>query len=356
MNEEAHGKLLTEIDKSSPPAEVELFELDLRNLDGESILYFHNGTNGMTVPVSFGGIVYDPLPIVIRGIEWNGGDEPSRPSLTIANPGGFMSALVINLQDLVGGTLIRRRTLTIFLDGQPEAADIQFPIDLFRVERKVSEDDMFVEFELGTPLDLDGVEYPLRSVNANYCGATYRGRGCEFAENFVVTDKQGKALAGADRMTGYWSANTTYNTNDSVTFSDGTYYGVYSRISSGAITGAANGPLNTGHWQRVQRFRGKYVPANTYAIGDVVFIERSVRNDYGDIVAGANMVRTYCIAHTIGLDGTMPSPPNASAWHSDVCGKFLNHCRLRFDPRSKGNTLKFNGFPGTMNLRVSSLQ
>ena len=48
-----------------------------------------------------------------------------------------------------------------YLDGQPEAdPDEHFPIEIWYVEQKLSENNEYVEFELSSALDFSGKQLP----------------------------------------------------------------------------------------------------------------------------------------------------------------------------------------------------
>lgn len=341
---------LTKLAQTS--AIVELFELDLSPLsvngETEPSIFFHAGTNELSQPIVFLGRIYNPLPVRVKGFEFNSQGRPPRPSLAISNVGGWMSALLGTTEDLVGARVIRRRTYAKYLDGMPDAADIQFPIDTYVVNQKVSEDRRMVELELVSSLDLDGVYLPRRQVTAGYCSWRYRGQGCLFSGTYHVSDRLGTRTAGADFFRGPWSAETTYTKvgadADSVQLSVDGYLGLYvCQVAS--VTGADHSPaLDSVSWSLAQRFRGQYKSTITdYATNDVVWVE--VTPPHGE------PYKVFSIA--LG-NGTIPSganPLSSAFWEPDVCTKQLvNGCRPRFDPTQAGKALPFGGFPGTSKL------
>lgn len=348
--------LMREVQKLTPSPIVELYELDLTNVGDDSILYFHNGTNGLTnqlAEVSFKGIRYNAMPISVTGFEMSGTGEPPRPVLTIMNIGGFLSSLALKTNDLVGAKFTRRRTFAKYLDGMPDAAPIEFPEDIFVVEQKTQENRQIVKFELGTGFDLDGVYYPTRQITSGYCSHPhYRGPGCRFAENMVVTDSANRLVqgAGSDYKTpcfkGTFLPTTQYAIGDSVGYTDEGVYGVYVAT---VIPPIGTLPVNLSYWKRVQRFRGQYSSAvvsnvdgidyTDYITGDVTYIIR-------------NNVRVYGMVKP-EIGGFVPCAfplPNSQYWVADVCSKVITACGYRFDPKVVNNPLPFGGFPGTLNL------
>lgn len=49
------------------------------------------------------------------------------------------------------------------------------------IAQKTTENQAIIEFELGSPIDLEGVTIPRRQIVANVCGWRYRGDGCGYA-------------------------------------------------------------------------------------------------------------------------------------------------------------------------------
>lgn len=336
MNQYLADALQREVTRLNPSPVVELFEFDSTPCgDGGEVLHFHNGTQGYSTAISFRGVVYQPLPIQVKGFELSGTGTPPRPTLSIMNAGGFVSSLVLKLSDLIGAVLTRRRTFARFLDGEPDAADVQYPPDIFFVVQKTREDRLLVEFELGSGLDLDGVQFPGRTITSSYCQHVYRGQGCRFLGQYVVASKTGP-LPGLTRYRGTWLATNRYSPDDVVWFDPGVG-GLYQCIAGAVITGDENSPMHTDLWVRLQRYLGEYNPASSYVKDDVVF--RSVPQ-YG---------RNYYIA-TRPVPATV-SPPNEVFWTLDFCGKSISNCRWRFDPLKINRLpLPFGGFPGTLTI------
>jgi lambda family phage minor tail protein L len=170
---------------------------ELRDLNG-FVLYLHPGLNEFGRPVVWNGRdpkkrqEYQPFPITIEGMEYDGQGRFPRPTLTVANlytgAGLNLGALVRALGDLNGCTLTHRRTLGRFLDaenfvsGNPDADPmLEFPKDTYIFERKVEETSEHIKFELASALDLEGQMLPKRTYNANYCPHKYRGPLCNYS-------------------------------------------------------------------------------------------------------------------------------------------------------------------------------
>lgn len=171
-----------------PGKKVELFEFDATMLGVIGKEYFHPGTDLGRQPIVWQGVTYNPWPIEASGFEINGRGQQPAPHLKVANIGGAMSALAIAFDDLVGAKVTRRRTLARYLDGQPEADPTAgFPDDIFWVERKVGENRVYIEWELSSLMDVEGVMLPLQQVLST-CPWIYRGAECTYTGGAVADE------------------------------------------------------------------------------------------------------------------------------------------------------------------------
>lgn len=180
-------KITSEVQKLEPSGIVELFDLDLTGLGGE-MLRFHAGTNGLRTSVVWKGQTYQPFPIHASGFDYSGNGQLPRPKIAVANVTGTVSYLVLTYQDMLGAKLTRRRTLVKYLDavnfpgGSNPTADstAEFPLDIYYVDRKTTENKDVVEFELAASFDIAGVGLPRRQIIQNVCVWRYRGTECGY--------------------------------------------------------------------------------------------------------------------------------------------------------------------------------
>ncbi|BAO62811.1 phage minor tail protein L [Pseudomonas protegens Cab57] len=189
--------ITADIQTLEPGAWVELFELDATTL-GAELYRFHGYPQQSSI--YWQGVEYSPWPIKAEGFEMTGQGAQPMPTLSVGNVGGFITALVLYFEDLVGAKLIRHRTLGKYLDGQPEAdPDEELPPDIWYVERKTAENNETVQFELASALDFAGVQLPRRQIVANVCWwlscGGYRGPYCGYnggpvadENDIIVTD------------------------------------------------------------------------------------------------------------------------------------------------------------------------
>jgi len=195
----------------APSAIIELFELRLNStLHGSSDIYrWHNGVNAaVDGDITWAGNNYTRQPIEASGFEYQAGEGTlPRPTLTVGNAKRMSSGTYVSVAEItallllvnettvgndLGGAEVRRiRTLKKFLDGE-SAADpyAQFPVELWYVDRKASEDQMQVSFELASKFDLPGTTIPKRQVVASVCQWAYRSSECSYTgtDYFDIND------------------------------------------------------------------------------------------------------------------------------------------------------------------------
>jgi lambda family phage minor tail protein L len=202
---------------------IELFELhyDSALHGGSDILRFHAGSNAdVDGNILWSGNSYVRLPIKAEGFEYTNTGTLPRPTLTVANLNGAITALLLGVNattpgnDLTGAKIKRIRTLKRFLDGE-SAADpyATFPVEEWFVDRKATETRDVVSFELASKFDLDNKQLPNRQVVANICQWEYKSSECSYSgsdffdvnDDSVSTtaqDKCGKRLSSCKKRFG----------------------------------------------------------------------------------------------------------------------------------------------------------
>jgi lambda family phage minor tail protein L len=76
--------------------------------------------------VTFGGVIYDPVPCKVEWAAKTGEGTEARVTLVVADVDGTVGQLIDNNTGLLGADLLVKRTWSIFLDGQPGADALQF--------------------------------------------------------------------------------------------------------------------------------------------------------------------------------------------------------------------------------------
>jgi len=184
---------------------IELFELDLNTIGIAEVLNFHNGINELGGDVVFNGVTYTRFPIEAEGFELSGNATQPRPTLKVANIDGLIGAVARSNQDLVKAKFIRRRTFLKYLDavnftgGVNPTADPNAALDdeIWYIDRKASENKIYVEWELTSALDLDGQFIPKRQCIQNVCIWKYRSAECSYAGG-AVADKNDVATSNLE--------------------------------------------------------------------------------------------------------------------------------------------------------------
>ena len=182
---------------------VELFIVDATALGVEDVFYWHNDNVISPGQYHFQGLTYTYRPFQITGFEYKiGQDSPlPRPHAMVSNIGYEISALCLAFKDLIGAKITRKRTYAIFLDGGSNPDPTQeFTPDIYYIDRRVSETQEVVEFELISAIDFENVLLPRRQVLASACRWIYRGPDCGYAGP-PVGDAFGNAInhSGVDK-------------------------------------------------------------------------------------------------------------------------------------------------------------
>jgi len=165
----------------NPGAIIELFTLELiANLHGSATVYrFHNGSNmNANGELVWNSNSYLRFPIQCEGFEFTGTGTLPRPTISVSNIFGTLTAIMQNVNqttignDLNGAKLTRIRTLARYLDavnftgntnpyGTPDPS-AEFPQEIYFLDRKISENRDVVQWEAISALDLVNVKLPKR--------------------------------------------------------------------------------------------------------------------------------------------------------------------------------------------------
>jgi lambda family phage minor tail protein L len=198
--------IVSELQSLAPSAIIELFQLDATSFGGD-IYYFHAGTNGLRQNITWQGQEYVAYPIQMSGFEFSAGGQLPRPQMVVSNVTGAITALVLAYNDLLGAKVTRKRTMAKFLDAvnftggvNPNAdPDAEFNDDIFFIERKTSENNQAVSFELSASFDVQGVKLPRRQIVQNICPWKYRGAECGYTDtNYFDSNDNSVASSSLD--------------------------------------------------------------------------------------------------------------------------------------------------------------
>ena len=174
---------VSELQKINPSSLIELFTVTLdSSLHGATTVYrFHAGSNmNSSGELIWDGNSYQRFPVKAEGFEFTGKGQIPRPKFTVSNALGTITALMALVNqttsgnDLTGAKFTRIRTLARYIDaanftggtnpfGTP-APSSKLPDEIYFIDRKLSENRDFVEFELVSELDLLNLRLPRRQV------------------------------------------------------------------------------------------------------------------------------------------------------------------------------------------------
>jgi len=206
----AISSVYADVSVLAPNAIIELFELRLdSNLHGSSnITRWHNGCNeGLTGGIVWDGNTYNSFAIEADGFEKTSTGSLPRPTLTVANTDGLITALLLDVNavtphnDLTGAEVRRIRTLKRYLDGETTAdPNAQWPVEIWYIDRKDTENREVVSFELASKFDLVGQFIPKRQLIANVCQWAYRSSECSYTgSNYWDADNNPTGSLASDR-------------------------------------------------------------------------------------------------------------------------------------------------------------
>jgi lambda family phage minor tail protein L len=178
---------------------VEMFELDLSTISEEfsDKYYFTNETMPDGSYVQWKGQAYTAFPIDAGGFDISTKGQMPQPEITVANILGTFSSAISAADDLVGAKVTRRRTLFKYLDNGTSPDQTQeFPEDIFYIERKTSETNLTVTWQLASKIDLEGLLLPRRIITQDHCLWRYKGAECGY-DGPPVSDEYDQPLSGA---------------------------------------------------------------------------------------------------------------------------------------------------------------
>ena len=311
---QGQDKIAISLLELQPTAIVELFLLYFNPKDDPDSFFAFHGGSILQKPIKWQGIEYLPLPVETEGFEVNANGRIARPRIKVSNKDYIISDLLRSFNDLQFARLIRKRTFVKFLDsvnfvnGNPwgqQDSTAELSNDTFIMSQKTAENKLFVEFELTSPLDVDGMDINNRKILSTYCPFTYRGEGCYYNGLPLTNDKDetlypnarsiGAFKNGNPSETLEWINNFGYKANDIVMVEN------------------KNAPLN-------------YYQGDIVEQDDPTFLDESL-----------NFLKYYYVAksdHTSSLQNSPTSANRDAFWHKDECVKTINACKKRFNSDS----------------------
>jgi len=305
---------------------IVLFALDARML-GDTVYYFTQGvyTTGVVRWRSLsGGIVdYTPIDIKAEGFEVTGQGTLPRPKLSISNVSKTLLGAANTYDGLLGAHLYRYRTLKKYLVGEPkEDLNAHWPVDIYEVERKTTQNKFMIEWELKALLDNQGRKIPKRQVIRDTCEhryRIYRGSGFVYTK---ATCPYADEYSPEKNITGILLANPCRVSVSSHGYKTGNM--IYLSETIGGTT-------------QLRGWFGKI----TYNTEHTFFLDGVDATGFTPWTSGGTAMLNPPFFDDLGRVTTDPS--------KDKCGKRLSDCKLRFP----GNLpLPTRAFPGVAKVRM----
>ena len=330
-------KLNAEIMSLNPGAIITFFVIDVSSIAEDMgvtdldldppVFRFHNSISLFSSSLQWKNEVYVAAPIKAEGFDLNAKGTSATPtlSLSVSDQGvpllAQLKQTLRKLGDLVGAKVTRKRTLVKYLDeanfylepvgraeidygfavseGQDWSA--QFPDDIYYIQRKSNENKYTIEYELGSVLEIDGIQLPVRLVSCQRCMWQYRGAGClyEYKGNYA-------------------------NNPDIFEYCGENCFPDQAPPVANSVDSLITGLIGTETFTNKNLFSSN----NFYSIGDATYISKNGINYY-------YVAKAECSGIT---------PPNTNYWIEDQCSKTLQGCRLRW-LTSVNTYLPFGGFP-----------
>ena len=336
-----------ELLKANPSGIIDFFEIDLEDIlfdslmlaekvgttglnDSDRVFRFHNCLNFTTKSIIYQGKEYLAAPIYMSDVEYTTKGSIPRPKLKVATSIKSAGALslfknaVLDLGDITSAKLTRTRTFVKFIDAaNTPSLTQQIPnfepnpnallrLDIFYFFRKSAEDEISLEFELASKMDVDSIQLPKRTILQDKCVWKYRGEGCCYEA--VLTKK----THGVNRSSPPPAAKNS------------------SLIGQGAPPVADNNDILFVKQKDALNYTlpegtnlsalGKWQKTLNPKLGQYVFIEK-------------NGIKYYFVCILDNPDNI--APPNILYWKPDQCSKTIIGCSLRFEATIG---LPFGGF------------
>lgn len=192
-------KFQLELAKLEQTALLDLFEVDMRQLTGKDgnrgeLFRFYAGTNELTQPIIWQGNRYTPFGVKAEGFEMSGQGASNRPTFTVVNFDGFVTALSNNFEQCLGAIVRRRQVYAQFLDaanfkeGNRNADPQQERVSYYLIEQLTTLTQDIATFTLALPTETDNALINKRTILVT-CPWVYRSTECGYTGNPVADEK-----------------------------------------------------------------------------------------------------------------------------------------------------------------------
>jgi lambda family phage minor tail protein L len=222
-----YSDINSEIGKIEPSTQVNLYEIDLKNVypltssinfSGQPLkngmLRIYNDVNLFNISNDENGRIlwkneyFYPFPIHSEGFDLTTLGARPTPKVFIANTSPdqsynsfykYIRMQIQSLGDIAGSKFTRIKTFLKYLhqnnfsgNVNPYSTDssiieVELPKDIYYIDRKTSENSVMLEYSLVSALDIENLTLPNRTIFSKRCPFSYRGEGCLYEYNKRTT-------------------------------------------------------------------------------------------------------------------------------------------------------------------------
>ena len=356
-------ELINNLQKQDPNSGglIELFEVEL---DDGSYAYFCADVNSNFQSVQFRDRTnpstirtYVALPMEFTGFEVSTEGTMNRPRITFANVlSSFEDTIGISNEELIGKKIFRRRTLEKYLYGNSgdSSPPLEYGIQSYVIDRKETETNLAIIFELASPFDLGTIKIPRRQIIPNACNWIYQGAGKDLVENLkkggcswrtdslihdndgtsrrIMFDKNDYPIITDVVATSVGVAVTTPAVQDSLYYAPKT-------LTRRNLDGSTTSVSNNIYWQALANNTdaSQETPSESNSIYRRVLIHTIWNNsttyysyEEGSIYNDAVLSDGHIWRCKVTTTGVL-APTFGPLWERiDLCGKRLSSCAKRF--------------------------
>jgi lambda family phage minor tail protein L len=339
---------------------LELYEIKMD--DTEGYFRFH-GSKNFDRDIVFQGKTYLFIPCELGDVEYKTESKNSRPKFTVANINNYFSNLIKDRNNLLMKKLYRKKIMAKDLDNknfEKIAADYQNPlgnsnfkdylsVDFFIIRKKNYENSEKIEFELASPLDIEGQTVPKDKVQNYICPRRYRGCGC----NYGSTEDRGPIVP---QYLNSLQVGTVFSSSFFTAAVGNLGIPMADKDNKTFLKGVSSPFLKNNSSYNLEElvFQGNYLPTQEYTAGDFVIVDPFLNFDFDKATQELKTDSPFMMFVLVeGTSVINKHPFYNSIWVKDDCSRSIEGCHLRWGYRTKENPpkgLPFGGFPGTVSF------
>lgn len=312
-----------------------------------------------------GAANYVPMPVKTDGFEASNDGAIPRPTVVLANITGRLKQAIGNFDydSILGLRFIRRTTLEKYLYSSgytANGAPVEFPRQVFYIDRIKSRTKLAVELELVSPFDIENVRIPARVVYSDRCSFEYQGGGIHLpvhkrAQSGCRWHIESRRFPENDLSIAYVNldeeyivpANTSFTTYSSGGITLDTYYKTTETQTRNNADGSTSSVTVNNYWQATKTHGNPGAPSDTnanfnrirvfsdYSHGTEYFTYADDRhNSYVRFTDNVSSSETHGFSQLwkakLPSENEVPSHENAFWEKGDQCAKTTKSCKMRF--------------------------